>query len=148
LAFIGGIGTDRYSAAHSRRVLILADFAPRILSLPFAFIGGVLAAYAGGGVLSLGSLIEFITVFGIAARNGIMLISHYRHLEEKEGMVFGTAHVIRGAKERLSPILMTALSTGFALVPLVLSGNIPARNDRFMVIRSTVDKHRASDEEP
>ncbi len=95
------------------------------LSLPFALIGGVGGAYLGGGNLSLGSLIGFVTVLGIAGRNGIMLVSHYRHLEEQEGMEFGIPLVIRGAEERLSPILMTALCAGLALVPLVVGGNVP-----------------------
>jgi Cu/Ag efflux pump CusA len=64
-------------------------------------------------------------VVGIAARNGIMLISHFRHLEQREGMPFGVELVVRGAMERLVPILMTALATGLALVPLVLAGNAP-----------------------
>ncbi|MEO5729830.1 MAG: efflux RND transporter permease subunit, partial [Byssovorax sp.] len=95
------------------------------LSLPFALIGGVGGAYLGGGNLSLGSLIGFVTVLGIAGRNGIMLVSHYRHLEEEEGMTFGVPLVLRGAEERLSPILMTALCAGLALVPLVIGGNVP-----------------------
>ncbi len=95
------------------------------LSLPFALIGGVGGAYLGGGNLSLGSLIGFVTVLGIAGRNGIMLVSHYRHLEEQEGMAFGVPLVLRGAEERLSPILMTALCAGLALVPLVIGGNVP-----------------------
>jgi Cu/Ag efflux pump CusA len=66
--------------------------------------------------------VGLVTVFGIAARYGIMLISHYRHLEPAEGMAFGRDLVIRGAEERLSPILMTALATGLALVPIVLGG--------------------------
>jgi Cu/Ag efflux pump CusA len=64
-------------------------------------------------------------VLGIAARNGIMLVSHYRHLEEVEGERFGPALVMRGSEERLSPILMTALATGLALVPLIIGGNKP-----------------------
>ena len=95
------------------------------LSLPFALIGGVVGAYLGGGNLSLGSLIGFVTVLGIAGRNGIMLVSHYRHLEEQEGMAFGLPLVLRGAEERLTPILMTALCAGLALVPLVIGGNVP-----------------------
>ena len=93
------------------------------LTLPFALIGGVAAAFLSGGVLSLGSLVGFVTVLGIAARNGIMLVSHYRHLQEEEGVPFGPELVIRGAEERLSPILMTALATGLALVPIVVSGS-------------------------
>ncbi len=95
------------------------------LTLPFALIGGVCGAVWGGGVLSLGSLVGFVTVLGIAARNGIMLISHYRHLEEEEGEPFGPALVIRGSEERLAPILMTALATGLALVPLAIAGAKP-----------------------
>ena len=77
-----------------------------------------------GGVLSLGSLAGFCTVLGIAARNGIMLVSHYRHLQESEGVPFGRELVIRGAEERLAPILMTALATGLALVPIVIGESI------------------------
>ena len=95
------------------------------LTLPSALVGGLLGAYFTGGVISLGSLVGFLTVFGIAARNGILLINHYQHLEREEGETFGPALVLRGAMERLSPILMTALATGLALVPLVAAGAIP-----------------------
>ena len=95
------------------------------LTLPFALIGGVAGAVLGGGVLSLGSLVGFVTVLGIAARNGIMLVSHYRHLELEEGEPFGLGLVLRGSEERLAPILMTALATGLALVPLAWAGNKP-----------------------
>jgi Cu/Ag efflux pump CusA len=95
------------------------------LTLPFALIGGVAGAVLGGGVLSLGSLVGFVTVLGIAARNGIMLVSHYRHLELEEGEPFGLGLVVRGSEERLAPILMTALATGLALVPLAWAGNKP-----------------------
>jgi CzcA family heavy metal efflux pump len=91
-------------------------------TLPMALVGGVLAAWVGGGILSLGSLVGFFTVFGIAARNGILLVNHCQHLELEEGMPFGPALVLRGARERLSPILMTTLATGLALVPLVALG--------------------------
>jgi len=97
------------------------------VTLPMALVGGVLAAFAGGGVISLGSLVGFFTVAGIVARNGIMMISHFQHLERYEGEAFGPALVLRGARERLSPILMTALATGLALVPLAISGNIPGQ---------------------
>jgi CzcA family heavy metal efflux pump len=112
-------------------VLLLADFqAPRLvaliaLTLPFALIGGVLATWFGGGILSLGSLVGFVTVLGIAARNGILLISHYRHLEHEEGRPFGPDLVLQGSVERLVPILMTAATAAFALLPLVLKGNVP-----------------------
>ena len=94
------------------------------LALPFALVGGVLAAGSMGGVISLGSLVGFLTVLGIAARNGIMMINHFQHLETEEGESFGLELVLRGARERLAPILMTALTTGLALVPLVVAGNI------------------------
>ena len=94
-------------------------------SLPFAVIGGVVAVWLTGGVLSLGSIVGFVTVIGIAARNGIMLVSHYRHLEHEEGMTFGRGLVLRGAEERLAPITMTALVTALALVPLIVWGDRP-----------------------
>jgi Cu/Ag efflux pump CusA len=93
------------------------------LTLPFALVGGVAATFLTGGVLSLGSLVGFVTVLGIAARNGIMLISHYRHLETAEGVPFGRELILRGAEERLAPILMTALVTALALLPVVLAGH-------------------------
>ncbi len=95
------------------------------LTLPSALVGGLLGAYFTGGVISLGSLVGFLTIFGIAARNGILLINHYQHLERHEGESFGPGLVLRGALERLSPILMTALATGLAIVPLVVAGEIP-----------------------
>jgi Cu/Ag efflux pump CusA len=95
------------------------------LTLPSALVGGVLAAYLGDGVLSLGALVGFLTILGIAARNGIMMINHFQHLERFEGETFGPALVLRGARERLSPILMTTLATGLAIVPLVIAGSIP-----------------------
>ncbi len=95
------------------------------LTLPMALVGGVLAAYFSGAVISLGSLVGFFTVFGIAARNGILLINHCQHLEEHEGEPFGPALVLRGARERLSPILMTSLATALAVVPLVVLGDRP-----------------------
>ena len=104
----------------SRRITALVG-----VSLPFALVGGVVAVALTGGVLSLGSLVGFVTVIGIAARNGIMLLSHYRHLERHEGMAFGRELVLRGAEERLVPILMTAACAGLALVPLIVAGNAP-----------------------
>jgi CzcA family heavy metal efflux pump len=95
------------------------------LLLPMALVGGVLGVWLSGGVLSLGSLVGFLAVFGIAARNGILMISHFQRLERDEGVAFGRDLVIQGAMERLAPILMTALATGLALVPLVVAGSIP-----------------------
>ncbi len=94
-------------------------------SLPFALVGGVVAVLVTGGVLSLGSLVGLVTVLGIAARNGITLVSHYRHLETEENVPFGRELVMRGAEERLAPILMTALATGLALIPIALGGDKP-----------------------
>jgi Cu/Ag efflux pump CusA len=122
-----------YSAAALVLILLLLQASFRswrlavlsLLTLPVALVGGVIAAYMTGGVLSLGSLVGFLTVMGIAARNGILLINHCQHLETFEGQTFGRDLVMRGAAERLSPILMTTLATGLALVPLVVMGNIP-----------------------
>jgi CzcA family heavy metal efflux pump len=97
------------------------------LTLPIALIGGVIAAYLTGGVISLGSLVGFFTVLGIVARNGIMLISHYQHLERFEGVPFGPELVLQGARERVVPIMMTVLTTGLALVPLLIAGEIPGQ---------------------
>jgi Cu/Ag efflux pump CusA len=97
-------------------------------TLPMALVGGVLTAYFfGNGILSLGSLVGFFTILGIVARNGIMQISHFQHLEAEEGETFGPDLVIRGARERVTPIMMTALTTGLALVPLLITGNIPGQ---------------------
>jgi len=104
----------------SWRLALLAFF-----TLPMALVGGVLSAFAAGGNISLGALLGFFTVFGIAARNGILLINHCQHLERQEGERFGKALVLRGARERLSPILMTTLATGLAMVPLVVLGERP-----------------------
>ncbi|HLC01790.1 MAG TPA: efflux RND transporter permease subunit, partial [Anaerolineales bacterium] len=73
----------------------------------------------------LGSLVGLLTILGIATRNGIMMVSHFQHLEKEEGEPFGSELVQRGARERIAPIMMTALTTGLALVPLAIAGNIP-----------------------
>ncbi|MBB5081933.1 efflux RND transporter permease subunit [Nonomuraea endophytica] len=96
-----------------------------LATLPVALIGGVLAAYLGDGIISLGALVGFFTVMGIAARNGILMINHFQHLEEHENEPFGVPLVLRGARERLSPILMTALAAGLAVLPLVIMGDLP-----------------------
>jgi Cu/Ag efflux pump CusA len=120
LLAVAGIFVLLYADFQSIRLVLLVG-----LTLPFALIGGVLAAWLSGGVLSLGSLVGFVTVLGIAARNGIMLVSHYQHLERSEGESFGVHLILRGAEERLTPILMTAACAGLALVPLVIRGNVP-----------------------
>ena len=84
----------------------------------FALTGSIFSALLGGGVLSLGSIVGFITVLGVAARNTIMLMSHYRHLETEEKMSFDKELIIQGAMERLSPILMTALTRPWLFFPL------------------------------
>ena len=98
-----------------------------LLNLPFALVGGVLIALITGGNLSLGSLVGFVTLFGITLRNSIMLISHYEHLVEVEGMAWGLGAMLRGASERLAPILMTALVTGLGLLPLAIGSGDPGR---------------------
>ena len=97
------------------------------VTLPSALVGGVLALFLGDGIVSLGALVGFLTVFGIAARNTILLIHHCEHLEQYEGESFGQPLVLRGAKERLAPILMTAATAGLGLVPLVIIGNVPGQ---------------------
>ena len=92
-----------------------------LINLPLALIGGVLAVALTSGVISVASLVGFITLFGIATRNGIMMVSHFEHLMTEEGRTLPEA-VVQGSLERLAPILMTALCAGLALVPLVIAG--------------------------
>ena len=96
-------------------------------NLPFALIGGVIAAMFTGGWISLGSLVGFVTLFGITLRNSIMMISHYQHLIDEENCVWGIETCIRGASERLPSILMTALVTALGLLPLALGSDQPGR---------------------
>ena len=93
-----------------------------MLNLPLALIGGVAGVFLAGGVLSVASIIGFITLFGIATRNGIMLVSHIQHLVQAEGVTNFREAVERGAHERLVPILMTAMAAGLALIPLAMRG--------------------------
>ena len=91
-----------------------------LANLPFALVGGVLGAFVAGDSLSIGSLVGFVTLFGITMRNSIMMISHFEHLVVEEGMIWSWETVLRGASERLVPILMTALVTALGLLPLAL----------------------------
>jgi len=109
------------SFGETRRVLLI------LVNLPFALVGGVFAVALTGASLSLGSLVGFVTLFGITTRNAIMLISHYDHLVRHERATWGAATAIRGAAERLGPILMTALVTGLGLLPLALGSGDPGR---------------------
>lgn len=106
----------------SRRNLMLV-----LVNVPFALVGGILAVFAGGGWLSIGSMVGFVTLFGITLRNSIMMLSHYEHLVIDEGLAWGPEAAIRGASERLSPILMTALVTALGLLPLAIGSGDPGR---------------------
>lgn len=115
-------------------VLMLSMFMPDIrslflvlINLPFALIGGVLAVFAVGGALSIGSLVGFVTLFGITLRNSIMMLTHYQHLVTVEGVPWGVETALRGAQERLAPILMTALVTALGLLPLAIGSEAPGR---------------------
>ena len=98
-----------------------------LVNVPFALVGGVLAVFGTGGLLTLGSMIGFVTVFGITVRNSILIISHYEHLVEVEGMSWDLATAIRGAGDRLTPILMTSLVTGLGLLPLAIGSGAPGQ---------------------
>jgi len=99
-----------------------------MLNIPLAFVGAVFGVKLfSGGVLSVASMVGFIALTGIAARNGIMMISHYLHLMREEGMPFGREMIVRGTQERVVPVLMTALTAGLALVPLLLGAGQPGK---------------------
>jgi CzcA family heavy metal efflux pump len=98
-----------------------------LANLPFALVGGVLVVFGSGGMVSLGSMIGFVTLFGITLRNSIMMVSHYEHLVTVEGMIWGPEAAERGARERLAPILMTALVTALGLLPLAIGSEAPGR---------------------
>lgn len=96
-----------------------------LLSLPMALTGGVVTAFLGGGILSLGSLVGFLTLLGIALRNSIALCNYYHQLEHREGRTFDQGLVLHGARERIAPVLMTAFATGLALTPTLFLGDLP-----------------------
>ena len=98
-----------------------------LANLPFALVGGVLAVFATGGVLTLGGMVGFITLFGISLRNSILMIAHYEHLVEVENRKWGLEAAIAGAADRLIPILMTSIVTGLGILPLAIGMNEPGR---------------------
>jgi Cu/Ag efflux pump CusA len=102
-------------ALRTLRALLLV-----LVNLPFALVGGIAAVYMTGGILDVGALIGFVTLFGITVRNGVMMVSHWQHLHDVEGMPWGMELVVRGARERLAPVLMTALVTGLGLLPIAI----------------------------
>jgi Cu/Ag efflux pump CusA len=102
-----------------RRLLLI------LMNLPFALVGGVAVVYLMGGVLDVGSLVGFVTLFGITTRNSIMMVSHWQHLHEVEGLSWGPELIFRGARERLAPVIMTALVTALGLLPIAVSWGQP-----------------------
>jgi Cu/Ag efflux pump CusA len=98
-----------------------------LANLPFALVGGVLAVFVTGGNLSLGSMVGFVTLFGITLRNSIMMVSHFEHLVEVEGREWGLETALEGASDRLAPILMTSLVTALGLLPLAIGMAAPGR---------------------
>jgi Cu/Ag efflux pump CusA len=119
IGILAGMYALLYVAFRSHRHTLIV-----LVNLPLALIGGLLAVAVSGGGLSIASLVGFITLFGIATRNGVLLVSHYEHLMREEGLPLREA-VVRGSHERLAPVLMTALTAGLALIPLVLAGDKP-----------------------
>ncbi len=117
-----GIFLVLYSHFKSSRIVFQI-----MLNIPLALIGSVIAVMLTGGVFSIATMVGFITLTGIASRNGIMMISHYIHLVEHEGEVFNDKMIIRGSLERMVPVLMTALVAALALIPLTLDATAPGK---------------------
>jgi Cu(I)/Ag(I) efflux system membrane protein CusA/SilA len=111
-----------YSHFHSSQMTVQV-----MLNIPFAFIGSALALWLARETFSVASLVGFVSLCGIASRNGILMLSHYLHLMQHEGMTFGRDMVIRGSQERVAPVLMTALTTMLGLIPLVLAAGEPGK---------------------
>ena len=121
-AALAGILLLLWMAFGSLRLLLLV-----LANLPFALVGGVAVVYLTGGVLNVGALVGFVTLFGITMRNGIMMVSHWQHLHEVEGLARGPELVFRGARERLAPVLMTALVTALGLLPIAIGSGEAGR---------------------
>ena len=123
-SLIAGVGIILLLSVVTRNwrnlLLILAN-------LPFALVGGVLAVFVTGGLLSLGGMVGFVTLFGITLRNSILMIAHYEHLVEAEGMQWEVKTAIKGASDRLIPILMTSIVTGLGILPLAIGRDDPGR---------------------
>jgi CzcA family heavy metal efflux pump len=111
-----------YVALQSLRNMLLV-----LINLPFSLVGGVIAVLMTNGVLSIGSLVGFVTLFGITLRNSIMLVSHYQYLVVEEGAKWNLDTAIRGAQERLPSILITALVTALAMLPIAMNSDSPGR---------------------
>ena len=121
IASIGILIFIYIAIGNSRHVLIT------LANLPFSLIGGIAAVFLTGATLSVGSIVGFITLFGITVRNSIMMLSHYQHLVDVEGKQWNMDTVIQGAQERLPSILMTALVTALAMLPLAINSDNPGR---------------------
>jgi len=121
LAGVGVVLLLSFVTRGARNLLLI------LANVPFALVGGVLAAFLGGGTLSIGGLVGFVTLFGITIRNSIMLVAHYEHLVHHEGRTWSLETALDGAVDRFLPILMTSLVTGLALLPLAVGTNAPGR---------------------
>ena len=122
LLSLGGIFTVLYSRYRSGVLALII-----MGNIPLALIGSVAALWISGQPLSVATMIGFITLGGISARNGILKVSHYINLVLRESEPFGQAMIVRGSLERLTPVLMTALAAGFALLPLMIGADAPGK---------------------
>jgi Cu/Ag efflux pump CusA len=131
-----GVRQIAIAAVAALALMILALFgalrswrmvAQALINVPLALVGSVIAVMLTGGVVSMATLVGFVTLCGIASRNTIMMLNHYVHLVREEGEQFGEQMIIRGSLERLVPVLMTALTAGLALIPLVVTRHAPGK---------------------